>query len=124
MIHFGPPVYPRASYVIPHVRPWSVRGPSVVRPSTFKYLRDRSKDFSNFLHEVSAPYGYKSDRIRFLKNNLWGSQIGETSIGVFLKFVAHISALLKCFEISYMFDCLSNLIDININIKAWITDYV
>ena len=27
-----------------------VRGPSV-----FKYLRDRSKDFSNFLHEVSAP---------------------------------------------------------------------
>ena len=29
----------------PSVSPWSV----------FKYLRDSSKDFSNFLHEVSAP---------------------------------------------------------------------
>ena len=28
---------------------------SVVRLSVFKYLRDRSKDFSNFLHEVGAP---------------------------------------------------------------------
>ena len=26
-----------------------------VRPSVFKYLRDRSKDFSNFLHLVRAP---------------------------------------------------------------------
>ena len=51
-LHFEPRVYPRESYVITQVRP-SV-GPSV-RPSVFKYLRDRSKDFSNFLHEVSAP---------------------------------------------------------------------
>ena len=51
--YFGPRVYPRGSYVITHVRPWSV-SPSV-RPSVFKYLRDRSKDFSKFLHEVSAP---------------------------------------------------------------------
>ena len=44
-------VYPKGSYVITYVS-----GPSVVRgPSVFKYLRDRSKDFSNFLHEVSAP---------------------------------------------------------------------
>ena len=41
-IHFGPQAYPRGSYVITHVRlsvsPWSV----------FEYLRDRSKDYSNF----------------------------------------------------------------------------
>ena len=52
--HFGPRVYPRGSLVIALVRP-SVRPWSVVRPSVFKYLRDCSKDFSNFLHEVSAP---------------------------------------------------------------------
>ena len=28
---------------------------SLIHKSVFKYLRDRSKDFSNFLHEVSAP---------------------------------------------------------------------
>ena len=32
----------------------SLRGP-LVRPSVFKYLRDRSLVFSNFLHEVRAP---------------------------------------------------------------------
>ena len=53
--YFGPRVYPRGSYVITHVRGPSVRGPRSVRPSVFKYLRDHSKDFSNFLHEVSAP---------------------------------------------------------------------
>ena len=31
--HFGPRVYPLGSYVITHVRPWSVVRPSVVRPS-------------------------------------------------------------------------------------------
>ena len=29
------------------------------------------------LDEVSAPQGYKSDRARFLKKNLGGSQMGE-----------------------------------------------
>ena len=32
MSHFGPRVYPRGSYVITHVRPWSV-SPSVRSPS-------------------------------------------------------------------------------------------
>ena len=48
MKYFGPQVYRRGSYVITHVRPWSV-----VRPwPVFKYLRDRSKDFSNFGPQV------------------------------------------------------------------------
>ena len=47
-IYFGHLVYPRGSYVITHVRP-------SVGPSIFKYLRDRSKDFSDFSHEVRAP---------------------------------------------------------------------
>ena len=46
--HFGPQVYPRGSLVIALVRPWSFRW-------SVKYLRDRSKDFINFLHEVRAP---------------------------------------------------------------------
>ena len=33
-----------------------------VRVSVFEYLRDRSLVFSNFLLEVRAPQGYKSDR--------------------------------------------------------------
>ena len=48
--YFGPWVYPRGSLVIA-----LVRGPSVRGPSVFKYLRDRSLVFSNFLHEVRAP---------------------------------------------------------------------
>ena len=51
--HFGPRVYTRGSLVIALVR-WSVRGLSVCW-SVFKYLRDRSLVFSNFLHEVRAP---------------------------------------------------------------------
>ena len=47
--YFGPQVYPRGSLVIT-----LVCGPSV-RWSLFKYLRDRSLFFSNFLHEVRAP---------------------------------------------------------------------
>ena len=50
---FGPRVYPRGSLVIALVR-WSMVRWSVSW-SVFKYLRDRSKDFSNFLREVSAP---------------------------------------------------------------------
>ena len=46
--YIGPRVYPRG-VLCNHPCPWSVR------PFVFKYLRDRSKDFSNFLHEVSAP---------------------------------------------------------------------
>ena len=95
--HFGPRVYPRGSYVITHVRPWSVvRGPwSMVHGrSVFKYLRDRSKDFSNFLHEVRVPYGYKSDRARFLKKNCGGRKWGKTPIfGSFLVFFVHISKM-------------------------------
>ena len=52
LTHFGPGVLPRGSLVIALVRPWSVHGPWSVR---FKYLRDRSLVFSNFLHEVRAP---------------------------------------------------------------------
>ena len=43
--YFGPRVYRRGSLVIALVRGLSV----------FKYLRDRSLVFSNFLHEVRAP---------------------------------------------------------------------
>ena len=39
-----------------------------VRVSIFKYLRDRLLVFSSFLHEVRAPYEYKSDRAWFFKN--------------------------------------------------------
>ena len=46
--YFGPRVLPRGSLVIALVRP-------SVRPSVFKYLRDRLLVFSNFLHEVRAP---------------------------------------------------------------------
>ena len=45
--------------------------------SVFKYLRDFSLVFSSFLHEVRAPQGYKSDRARFLKKNVGGSQMGK-----------------------------------------------
>ena len=45
--------------------------------SVFKYLGDCPLVFSNFLHEVRAPYGPKSDKTRFLKKNLEGSQMGE-----------------------------------------------
>ena len=47
--YFGPRVYPIGSIVITIVRPL-VR-PSV-RPSVLKYLRNRSLDFSEILHEV------------------------------------------------------------------------
>ena len=66
--------------------------PSVVRlsvgPSVFKYLRDSSKDFSNFLHEVSAPQGYKSNRARFSKKNI-GHKWGKPTLGSFLIFFAN-----------------------------------
>ena len=55
--YFGPQVLPRMSLVNTLVCPWSVRW-SVswsVRWSVFKYLRDSSLVFSNFLHEVRAP---------------------------------------------------------------------
>ena len=58
--YFGPRVLPRMYLVIALVCPWSVRW------SVFKYLRDRSLVFPNFVHEVRAPQGYKSDRARFL----------------------------------------------------------
>ena len=48
-IIFGPQFLPRGSLVIVLVRP------SVGLWSVFKYLRDRSLVFSNFLHEVRAP---------------------------------------------------------------------
>ena len=35
--------------------------------SAFVYLGDCSLVFSDFLHEVRVPEGYKSDRDRFLK---------------------------------------------------------
>ena len=57
-------IYFRGSLVMALVRSL-VRGRSV-----FKYLRDRSLVFSNFLHEVRAPQGYKSDKARFLRKNL------------------------------------------------------
>ena len=49
-INFGPRVYPKGSLVIALVCV-SVR----VCVSVFKYLRDRSLVFSNFLHEVRVP---------------------------------------------------------------------
>ena len=61
-------VYLKGSYVIIYVRgPWS----------DFEYLGDHPSVFYNFLHEVRAPSGCKSDRARFLKINLEGSQMGE-----------------------------------------------
>ena len=33
------------------------------------YLKNGSKDYSNFLHVVSAPQGYKSDRARLFKKS-------------------------------------------------------
>ena len=45
-----------------------------VRVSVFKYLRDRSLVFSETLHEVNAPQGYKSDRARFWKKILGGGK--------------------------------------------------
>ena len=50
---FGPRVYPKGSLVITSVVRVSVR--LCVRPSVFKYLRDRSLVFSSFLHKVRAP---------------------------------------------------------------------
>ena len=67
--HFGPRVLPRGSLVIPL---------SVVRPSVGRLL---IVFFSNFLHEVSAPQGYKSDRARFLKKKSWGHKWGKTHFG-------------------------------------------
>ena len=60
--------------------------------SVLKYLSDSAKDFSNFLHEVSAPQGYKSDRAQYLTKNLGGLQKGENPLfGAFLMFFVHIS---------------------------------
>ena len=53
-----------------------------VCPSVFKYLRDRSLVFPSFLHEVRAPFGYKSDRARFLKKNFGGYKWGKPHFGV------------------------------------------
>ena len=47
--YFGPRVLPRMYLVIALVCPWSVRW------SVFKYLRDRSLVFPNFVHEVREP---------------------------------------------------------------------
>ena len=49
--YFGPRVLPRGFLVIALIRPWSVC------PSVFKYLRDRSLAFSNFLYEVRVLQG-------------------------------------------------------------------
>ena len=58
-----------------HLYQWSVRGPSV-----FKYLRDRSKDFSNFLHEVSAPQ-------KLAISKIWAKKaLKSAKIGVFPNF--------------------------------------
>ena len=45
-------LHPKGYYVITPIRP-SV-GPLISR-SVFKYLRDRSLVFSDFLHEIKAP---------------------------------------------------------------------
>ena len=49
VMHFGPRVYLKGSYVITHVRP------SVVYGSVLKYLGNHSNDFSETLQEVKAP---------------------------------------------------------------------
>ena len=89
--HFGPRVYPRGSYVITHVRPWSV----VCGPSVGQSLDISETDlriFLIFLHEVSAPQGYTSDRARLLKISLGGRKWGKISLfGAFLMFFVHIS---------------------------------
>ena len=61
--YFGPRVYPLGSIVIALVRP-------SVRPSVFKYLRDRSLVFSETLHEVRGQLSKKSDTAEILKKNL------------------------------------------------------
>ena len=77
-------VYPMWSIVITLVGP--IVSP-LVPYSVFKYLREFII-FSNFLHEVKAPYGHhKIDRARFLKKYIWWSQFGENPIlGAFLMF--------------------------------------
>ena len=59
---FSTPVYPKWSYLIT-----PVRGPLV-------------RLWSNFLREVRASLGYKSDRARFLKKIFGGSEMGKNPI--------------------------------------------
>ena len=85
--YFGPWVYPRGPSVITLVCQsvvcLSVVHPSVLPRSVFEYLRDHSLVFSNFLHEVRAPLGYKIDRAPFLnKIILWGHKWGKTFGGI------------------------------------------
>ena len=61
---FGPRVYPIGSIVIAFV------SPSVVRPSVFKYLGNRSLVFSETLHEARGRLSKKSDTAEILKKNL------------------------------------------------------
>ena len=70
---------PGFTRVIALVRPWSVvRGPSV-----FKYLRDRSKDFSNFCMKLVHHKGTKVTEPDFWKKILgghkWGVHISASS---------------------------------------------
>ena len=66
----------------------------LVCQSVFEYFRDHSLVFSNFLHEVRVPYGYKNDRARILKKNLGGHKWGKYPIfGAFLMFFVNISDL-------------------------------
>ena len=73
----------------------SVVHPSVVHPSpwsVFEYLRDSSLVFSNSLHEVREPSGYKRDRAWFLKKNLGVTFGGKTHFGNIFYFFPHIFA--------------------------------
>ena len=82
--HFGPRVYPRGSYVIIHVRPWSVVSPSLNISETA--LRIFLFFFMKLVHHKGTKV-----RARFLKKIVGGSQMGETPLfGVFLTFFVHI----------------------------------
>ena len=60
---FGPRVYPMGSMVIALVRP-------SVSPFVFKYLGDRSFNFSETLLEFRGQLSKKSDTAGILKKNL------------------------------------------------------
>ena len=74
------------------------------RQSIFKYLRDSTLFFSNFLHEGREPYGHKSDKARFLKiKSLGVTNRGKPQfLGIFYVFCPYLCIQsLKFSEISY-----------------------
>ena len=91
--YFGPRVYSRGSYVITHVRLWSVRGPSVVHGPSLNISKTVHCFFLIFCMKLVHHKGTKVTEPDFWKKILGGHKWGKTPIfGVFLMFFVHISA--------------------------------